>query len=94
MGRIAVRDQPGQIVCKTPSQPIAGCSGVHMSYQAMWEAQIGRIMVLGRPVPKVCEIHISTKKCSVWWHTSVISGMAGSLKMRIVALVKNVRPYL
>jgi hypothetical protein len=36
-------------VSKTPSQPIAGHGGVYLSSQAMWEGEMGRIMVPGQP---------------------------------------------
>jgi hypothetical protein len=39
----------GGAVCKTPSQPIAGHSGAG---QATGEAEIGRIVAQGQPMPK------------------------------------------
>jgi hypothetical protein len=45
--KIMVWGQPGQIVCETPSQPVAGCGGEGPSFQAMQEAEFGRIMVAG-----------------------------------------------
>jgi hypothetical protein len=40
IGRIMVRSQPGQKVCKTPCLPIAGYYGAYLLSQAMGEAEI------------------------------------------------------
>jgi hypothetical protein len=45
IGRIAVQSQPEQNVNKTNSQPIAWHSGINLSYQAMWEAEIRGMVV-------------------------------------------------
>jgi hypothetical protein len=42
-GRIAVQGQP-----ETPSQPIAGHSGVHLYFQVTWESEIRRLEVVGQ----------------------------------------------
>jgi hypothetical protein len=43
--RVTDGSQQGQIVCETPSQLTAGHSG--LSFEAIWEAEIGRISVPG-----------------------------------------------
>jgi hypothetical protein len=48
IGRITIQDQYEQGVCKISSQPIAICSGVSLSSQAMQEAEIRRIVVQGQ----------------------------------------------
>jgi hypothetical protein len=40
VSRIPVQGQLEQKVCKTPSQQMAGCGGVHVSSQLCEEAQI------------------------------------------------------
>jgi hypothetical protein len=47
-----IQGQSGQGVCKIPSKPTAGCSGAYLSSQALGEAEIGRIRVLGQPRQK------------------------------------------
>jgi hypothetical protein len=49
MGRIVVQGQPGQKVCETASQPIAGDSGTHLSSQVMQKAEIWKIVVPSQP---------------------------------------------
>jgi hypothetical protein len=46
------KGQPGEKVHKIPFQPTAGCSGVCLTSQAIWEARIRKILVLGQPRPK------------------------------------------
>jgi hypothetical protein len=48
IGRNTVWGQSRQIVCETPSQSVLGCRGVHLSYQAIWEAEIWKILVPGQ----------------------------------------------
>jgi hypothetical protein len=53
--RIVVLGQPRQKVHETPSQPIAGHGGAHLSSQARGEAEIRRIVVPVQPWQKVCK---------------------------------------
>jgi hypothetical protein len=43
IGWVTIQGQPWEIVCKTVSQAMAGCSGSSLSSQAMQKAEIGRI---------------------------------------------------
>jgi hypothetical protein len=64
IGRIVIQGWPGQRVSKTPSQPTVVCSGMCSSFQAMWEAEIRRIMVPGQPrqKKKYVRLHLNQKK--------------------------------
>jgi hypothetical protein len=41
--RIAIQGQSRQKVVKTTSQPIAGCRGMHLPSQLLWEALTRRV---------------------------------------------------
>jgi hypothetical protein len=45
IGKIKVQGQPRQIVRKTPSQPITGCSGACLLFKATWEVGFGKIAI-------------------------------------------------
>jgi hypothetical protein len=63
------------------SQPIAGHSGIYLSPQTTWEAEIWRIVVPGQPWQKKFSRPPSQKEKSwVWWHASVIPVRVGHLK--------------
>jgi hypothetical protein len=48
-----VQDQSGKIVHDISSQPIAGCSGMHLLSQATQEAETGKTMAPGQPGQKI-----------------------------------------
>jgi hypothetical protein len=55
---------------RPPSQPIAGCSGAHLSCQAMQESEIWKIIVSGQPgQKKFARPHLSGKRLDVVLHT-------------------------
>jgi hypothetical protein len=45
-----------------------------------WEAEIGRILVLGHPRQKSLQDPIPMEKSWVWWYISVISAMMESIQ--------------
>jgi hypothetical protein len=56
-----------------PSYPIGGCNGACLSSQAVWEAEIGRIMVPSQPWQKkekeknFARSHLIRKKNWMWY---------------------------
>jgi hypothetical protein len=56
-------------VHENPSQPTAGCSGMHLSSQAMWEVEIGRITVPTSLGKKKLQRPISTENLGMVTHT-------------------------
>jgi hypothetical protein len=67
IGRISVQGQHRQIDFETPSQPIAGHSGVHLSSKAMREAERGSPQFQANPgQKKFLRPPSQQKKSRVW----------------------------
>jgi hypothetical protein len=76
-----------QKVCKTSSQSIAGCSGIHLSSLASEEAEIKRIMVPGQSrQKKPCDTPFKFKKLGLMLHTCY-SNYSGSVNRKLTILV-------
>jgi hypothetical protein len=62
-GRIEIWGQPGQKVCKIPSQPMSGHGSMHLSFQLHKEAQIGGLQCrLARAESKTLSPKYNSKK--------------------------------
>jgi hypothetical protein len=59
MCRTAIEASPGKKFSELQSQSIAGYSGTLLSFQAMWETEIGSIAILGQPGQKGLQDPIS-----------------------------------
>jgi hypothetical protein len=56
---------------------------MHLSTQAIWEAEMGGLHFQANPGKKVHRNPISMEKSWVCWHTPVYPGMVSSLKKEI-----------
>jgi hypothetical protein len=61
MGRTLVQGQPGQKVCKIPSQSIVGLHGTYSSSQLLWVAEIWRIWFQVTPRQKFVRLNFNDK---------------------------------
>jgi hypothetical protein len=87
----------GKKVSETPSQPIAGWSGMLLSSWAKQEAEILRIMVLDQPGQRSLQDLISREESWVLWHLPVIPVTTGCIKqedLRPGWLGQVARPHL
>jgi hypothetical protein len=66
IGRIEFPGQPGEVVHKTPSQPICESSGSHLSSQLC--RRLGKIIVPGQLRKKLVRPHLNRKKLGVVAH--------------------------
>jgi hypothetical protein len=74
--RILVQGQPGQEVCESSSQLIAGHRGAYLSYQTAGS-------LIFAPDKLIYKIVCETPSQQItwdWWHTSIIPMVTGSLK--------------
>jgi hypothetical protein len=68
-------------VCETPISTNSWLLwDMYQSFQAMQEAEIGRIPILGQPTQKSLQDSISMEKSRALWHMPGIPVTAGSLK--------------
>jgi hypothetical protein len=63
---------PGKKFVIPPSQPIPGHSGTCLSFQAVWEVEIRRIIAPGQPWQKCLQDSILMGKRWIWWYVPVI----------------------